>query len=304
MRHETDFSVRYLTDDPVPIRDIIDSLQGIETILGETRDFLPAVVDGLVVQRIELRVREISQESPLRELFLVALIVGFQKDLEREVVGAAESLTGYDIPPNLDTIFTVAVLILIFYGVGAIKDLVVDRVADGPSRKMLDDLISELAADTGKQPEQIRKVLDDRYGDRTLWKRIANATSRIFAPSKRQNSAPIEVNARRVPREVVQDVPAQYLVDHEADSKPSRPFRDVTLELHAQDKDNAAKGWAAVARGISERRLRLRLMDDVSPTDVWGRDLVRGDITVVYEKVGVNLEAKEIHLHRISAVDR
>jgi hypothetical protein len=299
MRHDTTFSVRYLTDDPVAIRDIIESLQGVETILGEMANMLPQFVDGLLVQKIEVRVRELAQESPLRELFLVALFLAFQQDLEREVTGNIESLTGYDIPSNLDTIVTVLALILVFYGVAAIKDLVVGKVAAGPSERMLEGLIGELAIDTGKSAEYIRERLDARYGDKTLWKRIANATSRFFGPSKRQHSAPIEVNQRPIDHETVQDVPAQYLVDRESDDRPTRPFSNVALELHAQDKDNAGKGWAAVPRGITDQRLRLKLMPEVTPSEVWGHNIVHGDITIVYERIGLDMVPKIIQLDRV-----
>lgn len=299
MRHETDFSVRYLTDDPVAIRDIIESLQGVETILWEMANVLPQFIDGLQVQKIEVRVRQLEQESPLRELFLVALFLAFQKDLEREVTGNLESVMGYDIPSNLDTIVTVVALILIFYGVGAIKDLVVGKVAAGPSERMLDGLVNELAADTGKTPDYIRERLDARYGDKALWKRLANATSRFFGPSKRQHSAPIEVNQRQIDHDTVKDVPAQYLIDQEADGRPTRPFTNVPLELHAQDKDNASKGWAAISRGITDQRLRLKLMPEVSPAEVWGHNIVQGDIHIVYEKIGLEKVPKLIQLDRV-----
>lgn len=303
MRHDTPFSVRYLTDDPVAIRDIIESLQGVETILGEMANVLPDFVDGLLVQKIEVRVRELAQESPLRELFVVALFLAFQKDLEKEVIGGIEHATGYHVPSNLDTIVTVLALILVFYGVGAIKDLVVGKVVAGPSERMLDGLVSELSADTGKSPEYIRKRLDDRYGDKTLWKRLANATSRFFGPSKRQHSAAMEVNARSIDHDTVKDVPAQYLIEHESDERPTRPFTNVALELHAQDKDNSGKGWAAVPRGITDQRLRLKLMPEVSPSEVWGHNLVHGDIHIVYEKVGLDLVPKVIQLDKVRGAE-
>jgi len=299
MRHDTTFSVRYLTNDPVAIRDIIESLQGVETILGEMGNILPDFIDGLQVQKVEVRVRELAQESPLRELFLVALFVAFQKSLEPEVIGHLEHATGYDIPQNWETIVTVVALILVFYGVGAIKDLVVGKAAGGPSDRMLDSLIEELANDTGKTPKYIRERLEARYGDKTLWKRLANATSRFFGPSKRQHSAPIEVNKRPIDHDTVKDVPAQYLIDHEADERPSRPFRNVQLEMHAQDKDNSGKGWAAVPRGITDDRLRVKLMPEVAPSEVWGHNIVHADITLVYEKIGADLVPKLIQLDRV-----
>ena len=80
MRHDTDFAVRYVTEKPVPVRDIIESLRGIETVLNETGKLLPKFVDGLIVEGLEIKVREIAQESPLREIFLLTLIVAFQED--------------------------------------------------------------------------------------------------------------------------------------------------------------------------------------------------------------------------------
>lgn len=300
MRHDTPFAVRYLTDDTVPIRDIIESLQGVEAVLGEVARLLPSLVDGLKVERIEVKVREIAQESPLREIYLVALFLAFQKDLEQEVTEQIADLTGWQVPESMDTIVTVAALVIVFYGVGAIKELVLGKADDGPSERRLNALIEELAQDTGKTQHHIRKVLDDRYGDRTIWKRLANATSRFFMPSKRQDSAPVEVNNREIDRETMRDVPADYLVEHEADIKPSRDFSGVTLELHAQDRDHGGRGWAAIPRGIVDQRLRLKLMTEVSAAELWGNDIVRGDITVLYERVGLDMVPREIHLHRVT----
>jgi hypothetical protein len=299
MQHDSKFAVRYVTSDPVPIRDIIQSLQGVETILEEMAHVLPKLVDGLQVQSIEVRVREIAQESPLRELFLVSLFLAFQQDLEDEIVTNVESLTGYRLPNNIDTMVTVLAMVLLFYGVGAIKDFVVGKYAPGPSQRMLTGLIGELAHDTGKSPEHIRETLDERYGDKTLWKRITDATSGFFGPSKRQDSAPIEINDRNIDRETVQDVPAQYLLEHETDVKLARPFENVVLELHAKDRDHSGKGWAAIPHGISDQRLKLKLMEDVSAADLWGRDTVRGDIIVVYEKVGAEMIPKAVHLYKV-----
>lgn len=299
MRPDTVFRVRYLTDDPVPVRDIIESLRGVETVLLETGRLLPKFVDGLVVEGIEIKVREIAQESPLRELFLLTLIVAFQEDLEDGVKEVIEASTGYVVPANLEALVTVVALIVLFYGVGTIRDLVMGPVTDGPARKKLKGLIQELSDETGKTPEQIEKVLDERYGEPTMTKRIANAASRFFTPSKRLDSAPVEVNNREIDRETVQDIPAPYLIEHEQEFKPTRNFFDVELELHAQDKDHAGRGWAAIVQGVTERRVRLKLMEDVDPSDLWNKDRVRGDVTIKYERLGGNLNPIEVQLNNV-----
>jgi hypothetical protein len=299
VRHDTNFSVRYITEQPVPVRDIIESLRGVEAVLNEVGRLLPEFVDGLTVDGIEIKVREIAQESPLRELFLLTLIVAFQDDLEAGVTDVIHSATGYQTPANLEALVTIVALIVIFYGVGTIKDLVVGPTVDGPARHKLKGLIQELSEETGKSVEEIDRALDERYGEPTMMKRVTNAASRFFTPSKRINSAPVEVNNRHIDRETVEDIPATYLLEHEQGIKPTRNFFDVELELHAQDKDHAGRGWAAVVEGVTGKRVRLKLMEDVDPSSLWNKDRIRGDITVKYERVGDQLNPVEVQLHQV-----
>jgi len=299
LRHDTNFAVRYITEKPVPVRDIIESLRGVETVLNETGKLLPKFVDGLAVEGLEIKVKEIAQESPLRELFLLTLIIAFQDDLEDGVTDAIEAATGYTVPANFEALVTVVALIVLFYGVGAVRDLVMGPATDGPARRKLKGLIQELADNTGKTPEQIEQVLDERYGETPMVKRVANAASRFFTPSKRLDSAPVEVNNREIDHETVEDIPAPYLIEHEQDIKPTRNFYDVGLELHAQDKDHTGRGWAAIVEGVTDKRVRLKLMEDVDPSDLWNKNRVNGDITIKYERVGDQLNPVEVQLHEV-----
>lgn len=300
MRHDTQFAVRYLTNDPVPIREIVESLLGVETVINETVAMLPRMIDGLTIQSFEIKVREIAQESPLRELFLVSLIIGFQQDLERHVPDHISALTGIEIPDNMDSIVTILAMIIVFYGIGALKDLVTGNGQDGESARQLNNLVAALSADTGKTEKQIRNELAEKFSEPSKIKKLANATTRFLLPSKRQGGVAVEVNEQTIATDVMREVPADYVVEHEEDSPTSRSFTGVRLELHAQDRDHTGKGWAAIVRGVSEKRLRLKLMDEVSATDLWGNDAVEGDITVIYAKVGADMVPTEIHLHRIS----
>ncbi|WP_428027619.1 hypothetical protein [Altererythrobacter sp.] len=299
MRHDTEFAVRYLTEDPVPIRDIIASLQGADTAIREAGRLLPLLVDGVKVEKVEIKVREVAQESPLRELFVIGLFVAFQEQLEEEVPQLITDATGVVIPDRFDTVVTVLTLIVVFYGAGALKDLVFGRGGDGAAKAQLDGLIAEIAPQIGKTENQIRDVLDERYSERTLWRRLANGTSRFFAPSKQQKSAPIEVNGRVIDHQTVQDVPAEYLVDDASEENPSRFFRDAKIELRAEDKDHTGRGWAAIVRAVSEDRIRMKLMEEVSAADLWGKDVITGDISVIYDKIGADMVPKEVHLHNV-----
>lgn len=125
-----------------------------------------------------------------------------------------ESATGYAVPENIEGLVIAVALIVIFYGVEIVRDVVMEPVTDGPAKRKLNGLIQELANYTGKTPDQIEAVLDERYGEPTMMKRVANAASRFFTPSKRLDSAPVEVNNREIDDEMLQDIPeitqAQY----------------------------------------------------------------------------------------------
>ena len=40
-------------------------------------------------------------------------------------------------------------------------------------------------------------------------------------------------------------------------------------------------------------------MPEVTPSEVWGRNVVHADITIVYERIGLELVPKIIHLDRV-----
>ena len=65
-----------------------------------------------------------------------------------------------------------------------------------------------------------------------------------------------------------------------------RVDNDVTLEIHAQDKDKINVGWAAIPKGLSESRLKMKLVDPVTSADLWTKNTVKGDITIVSKLTG------------------
>lgn len=299
MQYDTDFQVRYRVDAPVPIHDVIESLKGVETVLRETVDFLPLVIEGLAVEHFEIKVRQIAQQSPLRELFVLTMFLAYQKSLEAVVVPTLEHATHADIPPNFEPIVTLTALIIVFYGAGAIKDFITGR-AHGPTETTLNGLIKELSQTSGVSEETIKSRLMERFSKGQPWKRVTKAAARFFHVSKREDSAPIEVNERIFDREIIADVPAEYVFEDMKDVAPARSFSNINLELHAQDKDHSGQGWAAVLPGIVDRRIKVRLMPGVSAADLWGKDHVKGDVTVIYEGVGDTLVPRSVHLHALS----
>ena len=101
-------SIVYDTQGTTPIQDVIEALRAADILSQDAISLLPSLIDGLEVEECSLNVRAISQESPLRELFLVALIVTFQDDLSSEVPPMLEDLFKVTISEKYDSIRGIA----------------------------------------------------------------------------------------------------------------------------------------------------------------------------------------------------
>lgn len=106
----------------------------------------------------------------------------------------------------------------------------------------------------------------------------------FFKPSKNQGNAPILVGDRRIDSETISEVPTDAQIEGADVPEIARPYKDVTIELHAQDMDRSKFGWAGVVPEISGRRLRMELEPPIKPEQVYMKDKVRGDIMLVLKK--------------------
>lgn len=299
MRVEIPFEVTYQTPNIVQLEDVIDGLISAKLLIEEGGYNLGHLVPGLQIEQVQVGIRSITQESPLRELLLVAIFVAGQKDLEHEVPALVEQLMGTPVPENFKTLLTLSVLVALFYGIGYVKDLVTHISTDSNVKKQLDAIIKDLSGRTGKTEDEVRKFLDQHYKPKSKIKTLAAMAVRFFKPSKSQSNAPIMINDREISKDVISDIPANYLYEEVIEAETSRQFPRVELELHAQDRDREASGWAAVPKGISDKRLKMRLVDGVSPNELWGRDQIYGNVIVKYKRVGTDMVPTEIHLTRV-----
>ncbi len=290
----------YETEDAVPIGDVIESLMGTERAAKQIGGLLEGVVSGLSVSGVEVSVRSITQESPLREMFFIALAVTFQKDLETEVPEIIEKLIGAPVPDQYDTIVTLCVLIVLFYGADYAYRKFFDATSSKHIKRQLNGLIGDLARDTGKSESDIRQVLEEKYTGVRL-RTIAKAAGQFLLPSKRARNAPITVGKRTIDRDTIAEMPGGDISEVVEPDSASEVFQDVLLEVHAQDMDRANQGWAATIPGVLDKRLRMQILPPVTPEDIYTRENVRGDVVLVSEKDEAgNYTPKVIHLIRVN----
>jgi hypothetical protein len=300
MQIDVPFSVEYQTEAAVPIDDVIDSLLSIRAVLRDSAELLPSVIPGLEFQGIEIHVSRISQQSPLRELFVATLIVAFQDDLEREVPPLVEQLIHHQIPDGFRTIVTVVAMMLVFYGINFVLDAVTGKAKDGPSKRRLSALVAETAKATGRSEDDVLRTIKQKYDKQGKLHKLARDAIRFFKPSKTQNNAPILVGDRHIERELVVEAPQNFLFEDALKSEVYEEVKGAELDLRAQDRDRDSQGWKAIIKGVTPSRVNMKLVDDVTPDQLWQRDSIRGDVVIVYRRSAGTLVPREIHLTRIT----
>lgn len=281
-------TIVYETEGFTPVSDIIAALQAANEISKDVVSLLPSLFEGLKVEASSLNVRSLTQESPLREYFLLALIVAFQDGLKAEVPPMLEDMFNVHISEEYDTLATVIFMIVVFYGASIAIDAVKKTFTKSLPKAKLDDLIQVLAVETGRPAQDIRSIIEARFEKPAATSRLLLQVSQFFLPSQKAKNAPVRFDRDTIPSDTIREIPYTGSGEEaKQDFSRYRPYTGVHLDLHAQDRDKSATGWAAVAATVSTTRLKVRVMDPVKPSDLWQRETVTADIVVV-EKLTAN----------------
>lgn len=292
------FRVEYKTESPVPIPEIVGSLLSLQMLLEEASSNLELFVPGLTVEKIDIRVEEISHGS-LKEVLLVGLIGVFQDELNHQLPELVKEFMGVEMPENTHTLLTILVLVAIVYGADYVKTIVMNGAKETLTSNWKKNLIQDLADKTGRTYEETQKMLDEKYGKPTRIKRLADASVKFFRPSKRQGNAQIEVGNKRIEPRFIEDTEADFVYEEASNAEKSQNLEAVKLQIHQMDLDRETSGWAAIPTGLHPKRLPMKLVDGVTAEQVWGNDEITADIMLISKRKGADFVPSEIHVLRV-----
>jgi hypothetical protein len=273
--------VEYLVEGQVSIDEVIGSLQAQQRFVNELGDVLGLVIEGLSIDRAELRVRSI-QSGSLREAFFVALFFVYQSDLKEKIPPLVEAWTGIQVDDRFDTLVTVGILVLVYYGAEYAYSRLTDQLGSDRLKRAKEDFVAELSHLTGKSQTEIRRIFEAHLSKKGRLKELAKASIKFFRPSRNQRNEPILVGDRRIETELVKEVPNQVDLNDLDTDDFSIPVYGTRISLRAKDQDHDGSGWGGVVASISEKRRPVRLYPNVSKEFLWEVDAVWADILVTY----------------------
>lgn len=272
-------SLTYSTTRDVPVSVVARSLLANEALVIASIRILERCVPGLEVSSISVKVAELSNSSPLKELLIAALVLTFQKDLVTEVPELIEKITGHTVPGHYDTLVTVLVLVAAIYAIST----AVERLTPGrPLKKLMEEyeqkkrIVSELI---GVDKEVLERYTADRIGtDKSFVSKICD----FFAPAKLEpGTAILSPGGEAVSADAIAEIPDIGFDGIHEEDVDVYELRTVVVDIHRSDRDENKHGWRAVVASVSSKKVRMELAADINPEDLWGKSSVIGDVIVI-----------------------
>lgn len=299
LKFDLPFSIEYLTEGTTPVPEVASALLATNALTKEAVSLLPSLIDGLQVNECSLNVRTLSQESPLKEIFLISLLFVYQEELGNEVPVIIEDLFGVKVSDNYDTIVSMIFAAVVFYGASLAIDSVKKTFTQSQPRKKYEELIKVLAIELDKPEDEIQSIVEARFAKPSTVRKLTSSAKKLFLPSQRDRNAPTVFDRDQISSNLIREIPYPGDSDTTVDFDRYKPFPNVTLEIHAQDKDRAATGWAAIASSISEKRLKMKLLEPVTPEEIWGENEITADIILVSKLTSQGYTPSEIQVSKV-----
>jgi len=272
--------ITYDFDGRASIPEIVASLSAQERLVKEAAHVFAACFHGLEVSELRVALREVQQESPLKELLSLSLVLAFQDDLEHEVPEIVTNLTGVQIPDQYDSLVTVFVMIAAIYG----ASFIYEKFKKGHAAKSIPndyDKLINVAGDYINVPaDEVRNAVEQTLG-KSKKQAIARASKDFFLAAKRNGARAIKSSAGfEISKGTIEEFPSD--VDMEGFEPESEEYllEGVVVEFHAHDRDVKTRGWAAVVPDVSERRTRLHIDPTIETEGLFVRSSVKGDVLV------------------------
>lgn len=291
------FAITYDVEDQLPLSDVAESLIAIERVTREIAPFLSDIISGFEVSAAKIGIKEITQASPLKEIFFISLFFTYQKELETEVPAIIEKLTGLSIADSHDSLITVTILMLLFYGAEYVFNKVNPDKKAIEIKKVLNELQSDLAIELGITEDEVAKVLEEKYGSQKK-RSLGKMAVGFFSPAKKSVNGRIKAGSRVISRDVIREIPSDDEIEEHDPPQKTTSYQNVEIEIHAQDQDSSKSGWAGIIKKISDKRIKMEIFPPLTPEDIYTKSVIIGDIILV-SKLKENGKYIPTHFHLI-----
>lgn len=288
---DVQYGIKYTTTKPVPIPEIVNSLEALARIIKRTPKFVEKSFEGIQVVETDVYISKIESGS-LIENFIVRYVF---KD--KENYDTAKQVFDKIMADNtaIRTIVAMSVGGLIVYGV--MNALPSNQPTT--NLQMYNSTIMNIGADMNFEAGEIRAMLEATSDKKSLARDAVSAVR----PAKADSNATIEVidmPSIEMPSAAIAEAPEEYEPPIPEEREVS--YTNTQVVIYASDRDKSESGWAGIVPGVVDRRINMILDSNVDPMTLHGRTQVRADITVLERYVASKnrYEPRKVEIIRVN----
>lgn len=277
----TTHKIIYNTNKPVPIREIILALQGLDGVLK----FVPKVVAGITGCEIdggEYLIQSIESGSVIEEI-----VINF---LFKDRAGLDAFVAKMGNNKVIKTaVISAALGALILYGF----QLASPSKAGANITANNNVIINIGAGEVGLTPDAFTAMVKAAVGDK---KGLAENALKFVGPARADpgsmvsisDPAAIASSKIEISAAAISETPNR--IELQANERIEE-FKHVQLTIRATNLDSKKTGWAGKL-GDREDRLPIELDPSVSENDIFGREKITVDAALVFKEKGRSMEMK------------
>lgn len=283
----------YSTTEPVPIDDVITSLQGLKVILQTSPGLIEGLLPGINISGIDIYVDEIRNGS-LWDILTTDITFGGKEHYDRfRSIVQKWSESKYNADPNdpeQQEKYEKEVMMrfLTFLGAsvlatGVLYAVTMSTASEGDVQKIdvhHNTIINFGAGEFDLDSDHIKAVIKAATQDKQ--KQIAGAAIKALKPAKQDDTATLEISGVdevTFDQEIIRTVPSTYTAP--MPTEQSTEYQDVEVVIYASDQDAKRKNWAGIVPGVIDKRVKFTLADDLAPAKIHGHTKFKADLSVI-----------------------
>lgn len=282
---EATHRIYYNTEQPVPIKEVIIALQGLEGILRVLPKAVTALT-GIDVAETQFLVQSIESGS-LQEDFIVKFFFGDKEKFDEfaEKMGKSK-------------VVKTAVISAIIAGIVAYGVIKATSPGTAPNITATNSVIIQGGAGSlNITPEAFEAAMRGAVGDK---KAVAESALKLMAPARSQPGSSVSISpvdapslGFEFPAKAVAEVPARIELES---NERIEEYQNTRLAIRATNLDSKKNGWAGKL-ALREERLPIELDPSVSEADIFGRQEIMVDAALVYKEKGRSRELKPARIY-------
>lgn len=297
-------SLVYTNKEPVPIDDVLASLEAMKRI---SKRFLPTTLSRLTgsdIVGVEVLVDAFEYGS-FKESFWLQLVFSSERSMKRfqkafqkgDLAGMYKELPLGDKPVVKTIVVSAVIAALISYG--TLKFVSQNGTK---SEKALVEANNNTVIMIGAEayqtdPKVFQGVIEAVTAGKQ--KQLAQDAAKILAPAQNEIGAKLEMgHSLEMPSAVIQAMPRDVEFNpHETE----KTITGAVVDIRQTNRDSANSGWRGIIRDVVEEKVKLTLGEGVEISDLAGRLDVTADVKVRYrQKADSNeLEPVEIVIEQV-----